>query len=461
MTALLSFIVTIGLLVTIHEYGHFIVARFFDVKVLRFSIGFGQPLWKKTFGKDKTELVIAAIPLGGYVKMLDEQAMAGEEKEEDITNYSDADLSRAYNRQSVFKRMAIVLAGPIANLLLAIVIYWGLFSAGVVGLKPIIGEVLPETPAAIAGLQSGDSITSINQTPIQSWQDVRWHVINATGGHKALSLTVKSDKNKLHTHELTLNALNNANPDKDPLTQLGLTAFQPTLPPVFGQIVEGGAAENAGLKTKDQVISVNGEDISDWARLVTIIQQSAGKQLHVLIERGEVRKTIALTPKPIEANGKVIGKIGAGVDYPDKLLQQYIVTSNYSVKTALQKAVAKTWDTAIFSLKMLGRMVTGDVSWKMMSGPVTIADYAGQSANLGLKPFFSFLALVSISIGVLNLLPIPMLDGGHFMYYVIELLSGKPVSTSLMMFGQRVGLALIGSMMVLAFYNDINRLVAG
>lgn len=458
MIQLLAFIVTIGLLVTIHEYGHFIVARFFNVKVLRFSIGFGKPIYKRQFGKDKTELVIAAIPLGGYVKMLDENAL---DAEEDPANFTDTDLARSYNRQSVYKRMAIVLAGPIFNLLLAILIYWITLSIGVWSAKPYVGSPNEGTPAAIAGIESGSLITKANDTKIKSWQDLRWYIMEQTGTTRPIELTVvNADKNQVN-YTLSMQNFHSEKVDIDPLEQLGLTPYQEVLPAVIGQLVDEGAASKAGLQQYDKILSVDGTPVDDWASFVKTVQASPDKTLTLLILRDKIRHTIKLTPAAIQQKDKTIGKIGAAVDYPESLKQKYLVKTDYTLSVAFFKAIQKTWDTAWFSLKMLGKMLTGNVSWKMMSGPVTIADYAGQSANMGLKAFAGFLALMSISIGVLNLLPIPMLDGGHFMYYVIEILLGRPVPESVLLIGQKVGLALIGVMMMLAFYNDINRLVSG
>lgn len=458
MIQLFAFIVTIGLLVTIHEYGHFIVARWFDVKVLRFSIGFGKAIYKRTFGQDNTELVIAAIPLGGYVKMLDENAPP---EEGDTAQYSEADLARSYNRLSVYKRMAIVLAGPIFNLLLAICIYWAILSSGVWTAKPYVGMPESGTPAAIAGMKAGGLITAADNVNIKSWQDLRWYIMEQTGSDKPIQITLIDAEQHTKRYTLSMQAFDSENVDIDPLEQLGLSPFQEVLPAVIGQVMDDGAAKQAGLQQYDKVVSVNDVPVADWTAFVTIVQASAGKKLKLLVNRDDVRHTIELTPKAVKQQGKVVGKIGAGVDYPQALKEKYLVETDYSATEALLKAVEKTWDTAWFSLKMLGKMVTGNVSWKMMSGPVTIADYAGQSANMGLKAFAGFLALMSISIGVLNLLPIPMLDGGHFMYYVIEILLGRPVPESVLLIGQKIGLTLIGVMMMLAFYNDINRLVSG
>ncbi len=458
MIQLLAFIVTIGLLVTIHEYGHFIVARCFDVKVLKFSIGFGKAIYKRTFGQDNTELVIAAIPLGGYVKMLDENASV---EEGDPTQYSEAELARSYNRQSVYKRMAIVLAGPVFNLLLAILIYWCTLLGGVLTAKPYVGTPPSDTPAAIAGIKAGGLITGIDSTKVKSWQDLRWYIMEQTGSNAPVQITLIDSEQNKKRYRLSLRAFDSENVDVDPLEQLGLTPFQEVLPAVVGQVIDDGAAKQAGLLSGDNVLSVNDAPVADWKAFVSIVQASADKKLKLLIMRNNVHHTLELTPRASTQQGKVIGKIGAGVDFPQELKDKYLVKTDYSITEALVRAIEKTWNTAWFSLKMLGKMITGNVSWKMMSGPVTIADYAGQSAIMGLKAFAGFLALMSISIGVINLLPVPMLDGGHFMYYVIEILLGRPVPESVLLIGQKIGLTLIGVMMMLAFYNDINRLVSG
>lgn len=456
----LSFIFTLGLLVTIHEYGHYIVARWFNVKVLRFSIGFGKALWQTKFGQDKTELTIAAIPLGGYVKMLDERELE-EEGSASNTNFSKEDLSRAFNRLPVGKRMAVVLAGPIANLLLAILLYWILLSFGVVGLKPTVGEIPPKTPAAIAGFATGDMITSVNEEPVKSWQEVRWSLLNASTSNEPVKVAVNNEQNGMQSYRLNVSTINQEDTKTDLLQQLGLNPQQPAVKPVIGELSPTGVASLAGLKKGDLVLAANENKIDTWLALVNIIRDNPNKEMTLLIERASVQSTVTLIPAATEEGTKVVGKIGAGVYFPEAEKEKYFITTHYSTVESLLKATQKTWETSIFSLKMMGNMLLGNVSWKMMSGPVTIANYAGQSANLGIKTFIGFLALMSISIGVINLLPIPVLDGGHFMYYVIEFVTGKPVSESAMLVGQKIGLSLIAGMMLLAFYNDINRFITG
>ena len=454
---ILAFIITIGLLVTIHEYGHFQVARWCNVKVLRFSIGFGKPLWQKTFGKDKTEFVLAAIPLGGFVKMLDERE---QQAEENPVPQSEADLKRAFNRQTVWKRIAIVLAGPVANLLLAIVLYWGLFMLGVTGMRPIVGVVADNSLAAQASLQSGEIIQKIAGKPVSTWQEARWLILEESLENKTVEIEAINNNNELLQHTLSFEGINN-DAEIDILKKIGLDVYQPNIPAVIGEILPNSAAEKAGFMPNDKILQIDNVVTDDWEQVVNIIKLSPNKKLQFEIKRGQKIVRITATPEAIKENKLTIGRMGAGVKLDKNELDKLLITLNYSPLLSLQKAIAKTWDTSIFSLKMLGKMVTGQVSLKGISGPVTIATFAGESANLGLKTFLGFLALVSISIGVLNLLPIPVLDGGHLMYYMVEILKGSPVSEQAMLAGQKIGFVLLGLLMTIALFNDFNRLITG
>ena len=461
MMTLIAFIVTIGLLVTVHEYGHFQVAQWCGVKVLKFSIGFGKPLWKKTFGKDNTEFVLAAIPLGGFVKMLDEREQKAEleaNPELPQINYSEAELKRAFNRQTVWKRIAIVSAGPIANLLLAIVLYWGLFMLGVTGARPIIGEVAKDSLAAQASLTTGEVIQKINGKTVSSWQEARWMLLEESLESKGVEIEAINQNNELFQHTLSFAGINHDS-EIDVLKKIGIAEFRPIIPAVIGEVLADSAAEQAGVKIDDKILSVDGVTISDWEQVVNIIKASPNKKLWFEIERAQKIIRVAATPEKIEENGENIGRLGAAVKMDKKELGKLLVEFHYSPLVSLQKAVSKTWDTSTFSLKMLGKMLVGQVSLKSISGPVTIADYAGKSANMGLKTFLSFLALVSISIGVLNLLPIPVLDGGHLMYYTVEIFKGSPVSENIMLVGQKLGFAILGLLMTLAIFNDVTRLL--
>lgn len=462
MLTTLSFIFTLGLLVTIHEYGHFQVAKWCGVKVLKFSIGFGKPLFTRKFGKDQTAFVIAAIPLGGYVKMLDEREIAQEANPaEPQVSYSEAELARAFNRQSVAKRIAIVAAGPIANLLLAIALYWLLMMMGVVGLKPIVGVVAERSPAAVASFTLGETIQKINGTDVSTWQDARWLLLNESLKNKSVEIQAVNRNQEVHLHQLDLSAINYDDTKQDILAGLGLSMYQPDIPALVGEVVKNSPAELAGLQTNDLVLTINNTKVKLWEDFVREIRQHPGVPLTVLVRRNAEKIKLTITSETISENGKTVGRIGAAFKIEQSKLDQLFVTTHYSAFTALVKATEKTYETAIFSLKMLGNMLTGKVSWKGMSGPVSIASYAGQSANLGFKVFIGFLAVMSISIGVLNLLPIPVLDGGHLMYYMSEIFTGKPVSEASIIIGQKIGFVLLGFMMVLALYNDINRLITG
>ncbi len=457
MMALIAFIVTIGILVTIHEFGHFQVARWCGVKVLRFSIGFGKPLWQKTFGKDETEFVLAAIPLGGYVKMLDEREL---KEEENSINYSEVELERAFNRQSVWRRIAIVLAGPLANLLLAVALYWGLFMLGVTGMRPIIGVVEENSLAAQASLKSGEIIQKVAGNPVSTWQEARWALLEESLESKTVEIEATNNNKELLQHTLSFDGTNN-DAEIDVLKKIGLEPFKPNIPAVIGEILSDSAAEKAGFKLDDKILRIDGVEMDGWEQVVNNIKDNPSKPLQFELVRSQKIVHITATPESVEEGDETIGRLGAGVKLEQVELDKLLITLHYSPLISLQKAIVKTWDTSIFSLQMLGKMLTGKVSLKGISGPLTIADYAGKSANLGLITFLGFLALVSISIGVLNLLPIPVLDGGHLMYYIAEIFKGSPVSERTMLAGQKLGFGLLGLLMTIALFNDFNRLVTG
>jgi regulator of sigma E protease len=457
-----AFIFTIGIIVTVHEYGHFQVARWCGVKVIRFSIGFGKPIWRKTVGADETEFVLASIPLGGYVKMLDERELNAEIEagEAQTHHYSEVELARAFNRQSVYKRIAIVLAGPMANLLLAIVIYWFLFMQGVTGILPIIGHVESNSIAAQANFTAGEVIQTINDKPIKTWSDATWLLLESALENKTVEIRALNQSNELHLHQVNLTGLGKAI-EHDILKEIGISIFRPDVPPILAQVVSNGAAEKAGLLADDKILSIDDLQTGTWREVVNIVQASPNKSLNFTIQRQEQVVTKVVTPEAATEHNAVVGKIGAGVKLDKQQLDQILVNQHYSSLDSLQMAISKTWKTASFSLKMMWYMVTGKASWKGISGPVTIASYAGDSAGLGWKSFLAFIALVSISIGILNLLPIPVLDGGHLMYYVAEIVKGSAVTDQTMLLGQKIGFVLLGLLMILAVFNDINRIVTG
>ena len=451
MTTLFAFVVAIAILVVFHELGHYAVARLCDVKVQKFSVGFGKALYTKRFGKGETEWVLSAIPLGGYVKMLDE-------REGDVPEH---ELPRAFNRKPVLQRMAIVVAGPIANLLLAIVLYFLLFIHGVPGLKPVLGEIAPNTAAATAGLQSRQTIISIDGQPTPSWQEIRWILLDKVLQQKTVTVELQNTQGEKSFHMLEMNGLTASDLDGDFLQKLGLQPYQPPIYPVIGKLVDGGVAQRAGLQENDRVLRANGQTLALWEDWVNMVREHPGKQLDLEVERAGAILKLSLTPDVIDEAGKKIGRIGA-MAYIDKTAFEAMLTEvRYPPLEALSEAVRRTWDTASVSLKMMGKMVQGQVSLKNLSGPITIADYAGQSAHMGLGAYIGFLALISISLGVLNLMPIPLLDGGHLLYYSVELVKGSPVSEGLWEAGQKVGIALLVTMMAFALYNDISRLILG
>lgn len=451
MVTLFAFLLTLGLLITIHEYGHYLVARLCGVKVLQFSIGFGRALVKRKFGRDGTEFILAVFPLGGYVRMLDEREAPVAEQE----------LARAFNRQPVWKRMAIVAAGPLANLLLAVALYWVLFMSGVTGLKPVLGDVAEGSAAARASMKAGELVRKIDDVPVASWQDVRWVILQQSMKSSRVEIEAANGNNEIHLHQLDLSDLAHDDPERDILEQLGLSPYQPAMPARVGEIIDGGAAQRDGLQVGDTIISVHGMPITGWEAFVGVVRENPGKVLSVKVAREGREVTLQLTPDSAKEGGKQIGRIGAAYRMEQHELDRLLVEIRYAPLQALSHAIGKTWDTSVFSLKMLGNMLTGAISWKGVSGPVTIASYAGQSAQIGWKAFLTFLALVSISLGVLNLLPIPVLDGGHLMYYMVEILKGSPVSERAMEVGQKIGLALLGLLMACALYNDINRIITG
>jgi regulator of sigma E protease len=445
---LAAFVVALGLLIVVHEFGHYLVARICGVKVVRFSVGFGRAIWKRRFGRDQTELVVAAVPLGGYVKMVDEREGA----------VAPADLPRAFNRQSVWRRIAIVCAGPVANFLLAIAVYWVLFVAGIQEAKPLLGAPDPGTPAAVAGVRQGDLVRTVNGQPTASWSEVRWRLLELALERRDARLEVLEKGNTIAWRDLDLDQLRGADLESDFLVKLGLRLDRPRVAPVIDTLTPGGPAEQAGLQPGDRILSIDGAPIDSWGALVRKVRESPGRNLRVRVHGDGGDREITLVPEPVGRGDAVYGRIGAGSQVDPSLMREYLVEIRYAPVEALGRAAAKTWDMSVFSLRMLWRMVTGSVSWRNLSGPVTIADYAGQSAQLGLVPYLAFLALISISLGVLNLLPIPLLDGGHLMYYAVEIFKGSPVSERVMELGQRIGLALLLCLMAFAFYNDINRL---
>jgi regulator of sigma E protease len=357
--------------------------------------------------------------------------------------------------------MAIVLAGPFANLLLAIVLYWGLFMTGVVGIKPVIDKIIEGSPAAAAQMRAGEVLQKLNGKEVGTWQDVRWLLLKESLKNNQVKIQTINEQQTVNQYLLDVSELDHDDVNQDILEKIGLTMYKPEIPALVGEVVKASPADQAGLRTGDLILSVNNSEVADWESFVSKIRMHPDVKLDVMIQRGVDSFTLSIQPEAIMENGQSIGRIGAGFQMNESEMDRLFVTTHYSAITAIPKAIEKTWDTALFSLEMLKNMVMGQISWKGISGPVTIASYAGQSASMGIKVFIGFLALISISIGVLNLLPIPILDGGHFMYYMVEFFTGKPVPDIVVNIGQRIGFFLLGCMMILALYNDMNRLITG
>jgi regulator of sigma E protease len=372
------------------------------------------------------------------------------------------DRPRAFNRQNVWARIFIVLAGPFANFLLALLIYWALFIAGLPGVKPVLGDPPRDSPAAFAGLANGDTIRAVADEPVHTWTDVRWLLLKEAVKRGVTPVEVEAQGGGRATRNLDMGAITKDDLDRDFLGKLGLRPFRPRVAAELGRVLPGSAAERAGLATGDRVVAVGGKPMATWFDFTAEVAASPGRTLVLGIERQGRRLELRATP---DAAGEGAGRIGRlGVEAGASLKREYermTTTVRYGPVEALWRATHKVWDLSIFSVKMLGRMVVGDVSWKNLSGPITIADYAGQSAQLGWITWLGFLALVSVSLGVLNLLPIPLLDGGHLVYYFAEIVKGSPVSERTMEIGQRLGLALLLGLTFFAFYNDLNRLFTG
>ncbi|WP_028468103.1 RIP metalloprotease RseP [Neptunomonas japonica] len=445
---LLATIVTLGILVTIHEWGHYWVARRCGVKVLKFSVGFGKSLWSRT-GKDGTEYSVSAIPLGGYVKMLDERE----------GNVPEHLSSQAFNNKPVLQRIAIVAAGPLVNLIFAVFAYWLMFVVGVSAVVPIVGSVAQGSVMEQAGVPAGVEIVQVDGYPVRSWDEVNLRFASRIGESGLLSIAVLSSASAApKVYNVALKNWNVDIENESPLSAMGIQPYRPEIEPILGHIVPGGAAEFSGLQAGDIVVDVDGVSIVNWMALVETIQSSAGQTLAFSVRRAGELRVLQVTPKNrVLKNGDVQGVIGAGVKppvWPEGMLR----TIQYGPIDAIGVAYNKALHMVGLTLDSIWKMIEGAISVKNLSGPITIAKVAGASAASGFEPFISFLAYLSISLGVLNLLPIPVLDGGHLLYYGIELITGKPVSEKIQEIGFKLGMALLLSLMTLAIVNDVMRL---
>jgi regulator of sigma E protease len=441
----LAFIVTLGVLVVFHELGHYVVARLAGVKVLRFSVGFGRVLWARRYGPDRTEWALSAVPLGGYVKMVDERE--GE--------VAPADRPRAFNRQSVWRRIAIVAAGPIANLLLAVLLFAATYMIGVPGQRAILAQPPAGSPAAAAGFDAGDLVVAIDGDPVRSWQDVRWRLLRASGSTEA-SVDTERDDGRRATRVLPLAALASADWEGNFLGKLGLKTDLG--PPQVREVIDGKPAARAGLRAGDSILSIDGEAVRSPGDAAAITNAHPGQALRFVVRRDGADVALDIVPESSDQGGTRVGIAGMRLAADPAAVQRVAVTVRYGVFEALAQGARKTWELSVFTLRMLGRILVGDASLKNISGPLTMADYAGQSAQAGLLTFLGYLALISISLGVLNLLPIPLLDGGHLMYYLAEIFKGSPVSDRVLEVGQRIGMTVLAMLMALALFNDLSRL---
>lgn len=444
---IVGLVVALGVLVTFHEFGHFWVARRCGVKVLRFSVGFGTPLvrWHDRQG---TEFVVAAIPLGGYVKMLDE-------REGDVPPEL---LDQAFNRKSVFQRIAIVAAGPVANFLLAILFFWVLAMLGSQQIKPIIGSIIADSPAALGGLAAGQEVVAVDGKAVEGWNGVNLQLVRRLGETGELSVSVLDPGSSVPViHQLQLKAWLKSADNPDPIAGLGIQPWRPAIAPVLAELDEKGPAKAAGLKVGDRLLSVDGQAVEDWQQVVDKVRARPEARVVLGVERDGQRQDIALT-LAAKGEGKArAGYLGAGVSggqWPADMLRKI----SYGPVDAVGEALSRTWSMSLLTLDSLKKMVLGQLSVKNLSGPITIAKVAGASAQSGVGDFLHFLAYLSISLGVLNLLPIPVLDGGHLLFYVVEWVRGRPLSERVQAWGMQIGISLVVGVMLLALVNDLSRL---
>ena len=444
ITTILAFALTLGVLIVIHEYGHYRVAVACGVKVLRFSVGFGRVLWRRR-AKSGTEFTICALPLGGYVKMLDEREGA----------VAAADLPRAFNRQSVGKRIAIVAAGPIANLLLAVLLFAGTFVAGVPAQRALLAAPPANSPAAVAGIREGDLVVAADGVPVKSWQDLRWRLLRASGASD-ITLDVERPDGARAQRTVALASVSGADWEGNFMPQLG---FRTDLgAPLIDEALPDKPAARAGIRAGDKIVAIDGEPVRSPAEVAAKTNAHPGSAVTFRIVRDGSERDVTLTTDVAEQGGRKVGIAGIRLKVDPAYADRLAITVRYGLFDALAQGTRKTWELAAFTVRMLGRILIGEASLKNISGPITMADFAGQSVHAGALVFVGYLALISISLGVLNLLPVPLLDGGHLLYYFAEIVKGSPVSDRAFEVGQRIGMAMLAVLMALALFNDLSRL---
>jgi regulator of sigma E protease len=445
---LASFVIALGILVTVHEYGHFWVARKNGVKVERFSVGFGKAIWRKT-GLDGTEYVVAIIPLGGYVKMLDER----------VDEVPEQDKDKAFNRKSVYQRIAIIAAGPFANFAFAIAAFYLMFLIGVPSIKPIIAETIPGSIVAQAQVPNNVEIVEVASKRVRDWQDVNLALIGAIGNDTILLKTKTEDSQFVSTHVLNTKDWQFSPEKVSALTSLGITPFRPAVYNEIAQVSKDSPAHKGGLEVGDILVALNGKPLaSGWVDFSQKVKNFPDEEISLTIERAGNSKTLMITPKGIDSNNKLVGYLGVSPKV-DEWPSKYRIELSYGLLSALSESVARTWNLVILSFDMIGKLITGDVSVKNLSGPIAIAQGAGDSAGYGFVYFLGFLALISINLGIINLLPLPVLDGGHLLYYLIELLTGKPVPENVQEAGFKFGALALLTLMAIALFNDFNRVL--
>jgi len=448
---LLAFVVAIWLLVTVHEYGHYWVARRLGFKVLRFSVGFWKPLWTRVAGPDRTEYVIAAIPLGGYVKLLDE-------REGPVATH---ELARSFTRRPHWQRIAVLLAGPAFNIIFAIVLLAAMFRvSGVTDVRSVLGDIDSKSLAGRAGLVQGDEILGINGRTVAGQRDVLLGMLEAVSDKPAIRLALRGADGSARSADIEIPDPTERRRLTEPsalLSGLGLRFYEPPIPAVLGAVEAHGPAAQAGLRTGDQILGVNGEPISDFRQLVTRIQAHPGDSVSIRYQRGGIESSVRVSVLTEQQDGRKIGRIRVAqpqsVPYPPNMLKH----TNLSAPAAVGRASAEAWKMTTLQASLFWRMLIGQVSIKNLSGPLSIAEYAGDSAAAGVGPFLSFLVLVSLALGFMNLLPIPMLDGGQIVFQAIEWLKGGPLSERFQTISQQLGVALLVLLMGVALFNDISR----